>query len=159
MKAQNIEGAVKDAAELIRKTPAIGSHKNASYAIVVKVGYEEIQKLRNDGYGYDIICKTLSDKGALAVDAKPKYLRIAFMRETKRRLSRTRMNSSTPGPGSGSMRKATSVTASPNKVVQNKTGETNRAEQEQERINKMTREVINTGTGKVVKNADGTFDY
>ena len=94
METQTIEEALKGAVASIRKTPVVRRRKNVSYAVVVKVGYEEIQKLRNDGYSYDIICRTLSENGALDVDASPKNLCTAFLRETKRRLLRTQGNTS-----------------------------------------------------------------
>jgi len=87
METRDIEAAMKSAAESLRKTPAVRRRKNVSYAIVVKVGYEDIQELRNDGYSFDVICKTLSEKGALCVGASPKYFRTAFLREKKRRLA------------------------------------------------------------------------
>ena len=149
MEIQSIEAAVKDAAESIRKTPAVRRRENVSYAIVVKVGYEEIQKLRNDGYSYDIICKMLSENGALNVDASPKSLCTAFLRETKRRLSRTQANSSIP--------KASSATVE--KAAQNNGGESKKTERGKEQVRTATGAVVNTGLGIIVKNSDGSFDY
>ena len=147
MEAQSIEAAIKGAADSIRRTPAVRRRKNASYAIVVKVGYEEIQKLRNDGYSYDIICKMLSENGALGVDANPKNLCTAFMRETKRRHSRVQANSSIP--------RANVVPAG----ERSKTGEADKTEQDNERTRRMTGRVVDTGLGKITKNSDGSFDY
>lgn len=85
MDAQNIREAVKDAAESIRKSPPIRRRENTAYALVVKSAYDAIQKLREEGYSYDVICETFSEKGVLHPGANPKNLCSAFLRETKRR--------------------------------------------------------------------------
>jgi hypothetical protein len=105
LKIQDMKTAVKNAADCIRHTPAVRNRKNVIYAIVVKVGYEEIKKLRDDGYSYDIICKMLSENGALGVGASPKSLCTAFLRETKRRLSRTLGHSPSVGMGNAPEKK------------------------------------------------------
>ena len=147
MEIENIEASVKCAVDSVRKTIAVRRRKNVSYAIVVKVGYEEIQKLRSDGYSYDIICKMLSENGALGVDANPKNLCTAFLRETKRRLSRVQVNSSIP--------RANVVSAG----ERSKTGEADKTERDNERTRRMTGRVVDTGLGKIIKNTDGSFDY
>ena len=152
---------MKGAVDSIRKMPAVRRRKNVSYAVVVKVGYEEIQKLRNDGYSYDIICRTLSENGALDVDASPKNLCTAFLRETKRRLLRTQVNASYREVDRISVptEKTSLVTAKPNNATQNNGGETGKTDQEKEKKLKITGTVVNTGLGTIIKNPDGSFEY
>jgi len=138
LETQSIKAAVKGAVESIRKTPAVRRRKNVSYAVVVKVGYEEIQKLRNDGYSYDVICKMLSENGALDTEARPKNLCTAFLRETKRRLLRAQVNASTLKTSSAPVEKT---------------------EQEKEWTRKMTGTVVDTGLGTIIKHTDGSFEY
>jgi len=161
METQSIEAAVKVAAESIRMSPAVRRRKNVSYAIVVKVGYEEIRKLRNDGYSYDIICKMLSENGALDYNASPKNLCTAFLRETKRRFSRVQESSSNRDASTVNIqaKKTDSVTGIPNKAIQNNIGETKITERESEQIRTATSTVVNTGLGEIIKHSDGSFDY
>jgi hypothetical protein len=156
LETQSIEAAVKGAVDSIRKIPAVRRRKNVSYAVVVKVGYEEIQKLKDDGYSYEIICKMLSENGALDVNASPKNLCTAFLRETKRRLSRARMNSSNKA-ASGIYAPAEKIV--PAAVNQNNGGEANKTERDKEQARTQTGTVVDTGLGKIIKNTDGSFDY
>jgi hypothetical protein len=48
-----------------------------------------IQKLRENGYSYGVICETLAEKGVLPSGESPKHLCSAFLRETKRKGKRT----------------------------------------------------------------------
>jgi len=155
LETESIEAALKSAVESIRKTPAVRRRKNVSYAVVAKVGFDEIQKLSNDGYSYDIICKMLTENGALDAGANPKYLSRAFLRETKRRLSQTQVNAPNRGEGKAytSAGKVDSTVAAPNKAIQNKVGEANK-----ELEKKMPDRVVNTGLGRIIKNSDGSFD-
>jgi hypothetical protein len=85
MDTQSIGEAIKTAAEIIRKFPPVRRRKNVSHALAVKSGYVEIQKLREEGYSYDVICGEFAGKGVLPSGASPKNLCSAFLRETKRR--------------------------------------------------------------------------
>jgi len=151
LEAQSVEAAVKCAADSIRKTHVGTKRRNSEYAIVVKIGYDEIQKLRDDGYGYDIICKTLSENGTLDVDASPKNLCTAFLRERKRRQSRTHGRPSIAKPSGGMAEKS--------KAVESINREAARAEPENEQTKKLGGRVISTGLGNIIKNTDGSFDY
>jgi hypothetical protein len=162
LETEFIEAAVKGAAEQIRKTPAVSKRKNVSYAIVVKVGYEEIQKLRDDGYSYDIICKILSENGTLDAVANPKNFCTAFLRETKRRLSRIQRNNSNGGTNrvNAPAEKTDSIAENSNKAAQNnERGEVKKTEREKEQIRAKTGTVVDTGLGRIIKHPDGSFDY
>ena len=159
MEVQIIESAVKNAAESIRKTPAVRRRKNVSYALVVKVGYEEIQKLRNDGYSYDVICNMLSEYGALDAGSNPKNLCSAFLRETKRRLSRQKANQSVFRENNVPAEKADSIAQNPQKATRNNGGEAIKTEGEKERVQPAMGTVVNTGLGQIIKRPDGSFEY
>ena len=159
METEKIETVLKDAVDSIRKTPAVRRRKNVSYALVVKVGYEEIEKLRNDGYSYDIICKILSENSLLDADANPKNLCTAFLRETKRRLSRQKANQSIFRESNVPAEKADSRAVNPNKAIQNNGGEAIKTEGEKERVRPSMGTVVNTGLGQIIKRPDGSFEY
>lgn len=159
MEVQNIEAALEKAFDSIRKRPAYRRRKNVSYAVVVKVGYEEIQKLRSDGYSYDVICRALSQNGALHISASPKHLCTAFLREKKRRLARVQENA----PNGESSRfnaqtkKMSQATTSPNMSVMSKGIMPEKVDQRETKI-RSTR-VIQTGLGKIIRKPDGSFEY
>ena len=142
MDVQNLKESLKNAADLLKETPAIRRRENMDYALVVRTGYEEIKKLRDEGHSWDIICETLSKTGALNAGAKPKNLCSAFLREAKRRLKRQQ------APGRNIK---ASAGATPDIKA---AGE----ESEKEKIRRLTSTTVETGQGKRVKHTDGSFD-
>jgi hypothetical protein len=56
-----IKGLLKNAVISVRKNPPIKRRDDVSYSRVVKAGYEEILKLREDGYSYDVICEVFRE--------------------------------------------------------------------------------------------------
>jgi len=153
---QSLEEALRRSIDSVREAPAVRRRGDVSYALVVKVGYEEIQKLRSDGYSYDVICETLSRNGVLDTGASPKNLCSAFLRETKRRLKRQQ----TPGHNIDASMKTdagtTPVAPDTNGV---RTGEkVAEKESEKARIRRLTGTIVNTGLGEIVKHTDGSFD-
>jgi hypothetical protein len=103
----------------------------------------------------------LSENGAFGVDASPKNLCKAFLRETKRRLTQTQMNLPTLSSGNVRVREKDSVAVNPDKAARNKESEEEKIQEEQEedRIRAMTGRVVNTGLGKIIKHADGSFEF
>jgi len=126
-----------------------------SYALVVKVGYEEIQKLRNDGYSYDIICETLSENGVLDVGASPKNLCSAFLRETKRRLIRQQASGRNIDASTKTNVETEPLTSGANSP--NSDGKA--TEKEREKVRRLTDTTVDTGLGKIIKHTDGSFDF
>ena len=131
MDVQSLEEAVKDAVNLLKGTPAIRRRGDVSYTFVVRVGYDEIKKLKSDGYTWDAICEALSKSGALNADASAKNLCSAFIREVKRRAKHQQTSDSN---------------------IEAKEVTTKKEEKEWE-----TTAV--TRFNPVVKNSDGSFNY
>jgi hypothetical protein len=76
---------LNEAFDAVRKRVAIKRRKNVSYSLIARVGYEKIQKLKKDGFSYDIICEVFVENRLLPDSANPKSLCVAFLREKKRR--------------------------------------------------------------------------
>jgi hypothetical protein len=85
MNTDDMSELVRRAVDSVRERPAARRRANASYALTVKAGYEEILGLRDDGYSYDLICEVFAENGLLPEHANPKTLCSAFLREKRRR--------------------------------------------------------------------------
>lgn len=151
-----------------------------AYSNAAKRFYGKIRALRDRGFSFIQICDGFEKMGLLATGSKPYSLRQAFFREIARR-NRTSelLREIRDGPPAGEQareaspaRKAPSVSENvksirtPNIAPPPARREPPSAatipeseEAMQERIKRMTSSEINTGTGKIVKHHDGTFDY
>jgi hypothetical protein len=150
-----IRGLLKNAVTSVRKRAPIRRRDDVSYALIAKTGYEEILKLREDGYSYDIICEVFAESGLFPNGANPKTFRSAFLRETNRR--EKKLKAAIPeNPGAAQKADAPAVkTDSPANVIAPKPKDVS----EKEWIRKQTSAVIDTGLGRIVKYSDGSFDY
>jgi hypothetical protein len=156
---ENIREKLREAAESVRQRAALKNCKNISYASVVKTGYEEIQKLREEGYTYNVICEAFIERGILKDSATPKGLSTIFQRETKHRAKLSE--------GAGE-RRENKQEKSASKITQNEeAGLKNAKKQGQEkvpeddvteRLKQLTGTVVDTGTGKIRKMPGGTFE-
>lgn len=179
---QNMEAAIKNAADSVRKMPAVRKGSNVNYAIVVKFGYEEIKKLREEGYGYDIICKMFSENGLLCANANHKTFCTAFLRETRRRMPQADGRHPTMGTGNAPEKKteANPLTARTSAVVPThrtagssmglevKSANTPNtkpiapdaiSDSKEEWLKRMSGKKVDTGLGIITKYTDGSFDY
>jgi hypothetical protein len=146
---------VKRTADSLRKLPSAKRHANISFALVVKSGYEEIRKLREDGYSFDLICEAFARNGLLSEYAKPNSLRTAFSREKSRREQKDTQKQNAVMDKAKPAVKGNVSLKSPEPQKANADDNT----AENERIRKMTGITVNTGLGEVVKHSDGTFDF
>jgi hypothetical protein len=148
---------LKDAVVSVRKRAPIRRRNDVSYALVVKTGYDEILKLREDGYSYDVICEVFAEKGLFPNGANPKSFRSAFLRETNRRGKKPKaaipenpsiaQKAAAPAVKTDSLVKGVVPKPKDNKTP------------EEEWFRQQTSTTINTGLGRITKNSDGSFDY
>jgi hypothetical protein len=152
-----LRGLLKDAVISVRKRAPIRRRNDISYALVVKTGYEEILKLREDGYSYDVICEVFAENGFFPNGANPKSFRSAFLRETNRR--EKKLKAAIPkNPGAAQKIAAPAVkTDNPAGGIAPKLKGNEAFKMEW--IRKQTSTIIDTGLGKIVKHSDGSFDY
>lgn len=145
MDTDDIGVTLKRAVDSIRSRPAVRRRANAPYALVARAGYEEVRKLREDGYSYDVICEEFAKKDLLPEGANPKTLCSAFLREKKRRRKRNVQSADTADKPTGA------PLAERVKPADDTT--------EKERIRKLTGTTVNMGLGNITKHADGSFEF
>jgi hypothetical protein len=142
---EELKEALRGAVEEVMRLPAIRRRKNIRCAYVVKVGYEEIRKLRNEGYSYDTICAALVAKGVFDEGAAPKSLGMAFRRETSRRARREQRENGKPE------REKSAAADKPDISSQ---------EAREKRVRELTGgPVIKAGAGTIRKLPGGTFEF
>jgi hypothetical protein len=152
-----IKGLLENAVISVRKRPPIKRRDDVSYALVVKAGYEEILKLREDDYSYDVICEVFAENGLFPNGANPKTFRSAFIRETNRR--EKKLKTAIP-KNTGVVQKAAAPAVKTDKPANGIAPKPKDNEaSEKEWILKQTSTVVNTGLGKIIKHSDGSFDY
>ncbi|MDR1510206.1 MAG: hypothetical protein LBS53_11265, partial [Synergistaceae bacterium] len=153
--------------------------------LTVKSGYGEIRKLREDGFGYDVICGECAEKGVLPACACPKNLCSAFLRETKRReekalaiseVNRGEITKTSAGgfaSANGKIQKAVAPPApafpareklavNPDNTFNIRPNSLSESDiEETERIRrKLHEESYDSGRGfRITKHSDGSFDY
>lgn len=148
---------LKDAVVSVRKRAPVKRRNDVSYALVVKTGYDEILRLREDGYSYDIICEVFAENGLFPNGANPKSLRSAFFRETNRREKKLKAEI-TKNQGTAQKAAASAIkTDSPANGIVVKPRDKEATEKEWFR--QQTSAVVDTGLGKIIKHSNGSFDY
>jgi hypothetical protein len=152
-----IRGLLENAVVSVRKRAPIRRRDDVSYALVVKTGYEEILKLREDGYSYDIICEVFAENGLFPNGANPKTFRSAFLRETNRR--EKKQKPAIPETSNTVQKTAAPAVKTDSPVNGIVPKPKNNGASEKEWISKQTSTVIDTGLGKIVKRSDGSFSY
>lgn len=161
MDANDIRDAMKGVAESVRENAAVRRRKNVSYALVAKAGYDEIQKLRKDGYSYDVICEALVSKGILGEGAAPKILSMAFLREEKRRNKREQERAE----GGKEEKREEKPSVKPARDGGEQKGSKEREaahkpkEDSEDRLKDLTSSVVDTGTGQIRKLPNGSFEF
>ena len=145
MENEKIGEALEGAFETVLRVPAVRRRKNIRYAYTVKVGYEKIQKLRDEGYTYDTICEALVAKGVFDEGADSANLRSAYRRETKRRARRDQIERERAESEKGGEKPEKDTLAA-------------------ESRKKLTRELtggkfVDTGAGAVRKLPNGSFEF
>jgi hypothetical protein len=151
-----IRGLLKNAVTSVRKRAPVKRHNDVSYALVVKTGYEEILKLREDGYSYDVICEVFAENGLFPNGANPKTFRSAFLRETVRR--EKKLKAAIP-KNAGVAQKAVPAVKTDRPANGIAPKPKDKEASEKEWILKQTSTVVDTGLGKIIKYSDGSFDY
>jgi hypothetical protein len=159
---ENIREKLREAAESVRQRAALKNYKNVSYASVVRTGYEEIQKLREEGYTYNVICEAFVERGILKESATPKGLSTIFQRETKRRAKLSERSGNGGSRENNQGKKASIITKNEEAGLKNakkKEPEETREDDVTERLKQLTGTVVDTGTGKIRKMPGGTFEF
>jgi hypothetical protein len=159
LEADGVGGVLQAAVHSVRSRVAMKGHKNAKYSLIVKTGYDEILKLREEGYSYNVICEVFAENGLLPNGANPKTFCSAFLREMKRREKRQKIGA----PQNPDTEKTVSVASvKTDKAIKKVAQEMEAPEEaavEKEWIRKLDGIEVDTGRGKITKHSDGSFDF
>jgi hypothetical protein len=133
------------------------------YSEIARAAFDKLKLFRNRGFSYAQICGALEKTGLLPKNSNPYSLRQAFHRE-KARLKREgelmkllKDNSDSVSKEEPGKPEKTAVV----KVQVKPEPEKSRLDEEAkaEWIKQMSGSVVDTGTGKIVKYPDGSFDF
>jgi hypothetical protein len=144
------EGAVNG---LLDEEAAICGADPYCYAMTASAAFEEIALLRGKGMRFEKICAAFAKAGLLPHDAKTHSMSQAFLRE-KRRREKTAAGAAKK-PGTAETDQAAKFSRNPEPAAPDFGGEA----AEKEKIRKMTGAVVDTGCGKIIKHADGSFEF
>jgi hypothetical protein len=164
---EDIKEALRHAVKSVREKPAVKRHKNISFSLAVKTGYDEIRALRDEGYSFEIICEEFVLNGVLPEGANPKALCSAFLRERKRKDRNSRVPAQAvqkpPGREKSGVADITPPAnvknAGPDKKTAPPKNESDDEARAKERIKDLTSILVDTGTGVIRKFTDGSFEF
>jgi hypothetical protein len=127
------------------------------YSMTASAVFEEIALLRGKGMRFDKICAAFAKAGLLPNNAKPHSLSQAFLREKRRREKTipTAMVGDAKKSGATEADQAAKFSQKTEPAAPDFDGEA----AEKEKIRKMTGTVVDTGRGKIIKHADGSFEF
>jgi hypothetical protein len=125
--------------------------------------FGKIKALRGRGYSFVQICRAYEKIGQLPKHSNPNVFRQAFLREAERRKREGEILKELKD-GDGAEKTKTRETSPPvtpedaekKNLAKEDTGDEG---EDSDRIRKMTGKVVETGLGKIIKYADGSFDY
>ena len=142
---------------LLNEEAAIVSADPYRYSLTASAAFEEIALLREKGMRFDKICAAFAKAGLLPDDAKPHSMSQAFLRERRRREKTmpTAMAGDAKKSGAAEAGRAAKVSQKTEPAAPDFGGDA----AEKERIRKMTGTVVDTGRGKIIKHADGSFEF
>jgi hypothetical protein len=140
-----------------------------AYSELVREAFVKIKLFRSKGFSYAQICRVFEKNGLLPKNSKPYSLRTAFQRERDRlrreeeieKLFKQETQATgtetkpTPVKTSGTARVAKTVPVS--ELGDKKTGAD--VDERNRMIRNTTSVTVNTGTGRITKFADGSFEF
>jgi hypothetical protein len=146
MALKNCTDAVDEAVmRLLDEENAIDSADLKSYSRTVFLAFEKIRSLREKRISFVRICKSFEVSGMLPENAKPHNFRQAYLREKARRIK-------TNNDAANIARKFPAPSQNPGKPG-------GAPELEKEKNRKVSGMLVDTGLGKIIKHADGSFEY
>jgi hypothetical protein len=159
MEDKNFEEALELAVSLlIEEMPQRAAPKGV-YSKLVRTAFKKIKKMNSNGFSFVSICRVFRKTGLLPEDSNPSSLRRAFRDEEKRRAKAVEiLKALREEDDTGSNEKGMRSVISTFRSCASDDREQGE-EERRERIKNMTSCVVDTGTGTIRKNADGSFDF
>jgi hypothetical protein len=146
MAMKNRTDAVDEAVtRLLDEENSIDSADVKSYSRTVFLAFEKIRSLREKRISFVRICKSFEVSGMLPENASPHNFRQAYLREKARRIK-------TNSDAANTARKIPEPPLNPAKPG-------GAPEPEKEKNRKVSGTLVDTGLGKIIKHADGSFEY
>ena len=153
---EDLELANERIEEVLKNETPLRKKEGQVYSIAANNFYHKIKALRSRGFSFVQICGAFEKIGVLSGESNPYSFRQAFVRESTKRertnelLRELKDDLATKEPEKTSQkdantRKEESYKSNPDSM--------------DESIRKLTGVVVDTGLGKIVKHADGSFEY
>ena len=150
METEDYGAAMEKAENILGEEAPLTRKDTRAYSKAIRPVFARIERLRSKGFSFVQICAACEKSGILPKDANPYCFRQAFRRERARLLAEGELAKQI-ADGSGTAGK----TAMPSPKAGAPDGEA----AEREWIRKQLCTSVDTGTGKIIKNPDGSFDY
>jgi hypothetical protein len=142
-------------AAIERETP-LRRKKGRIYSSAAGEFFGKIKALRGKGFSFVQICGAFEKAGALPRGSNPYSFRQAFLRELSKRGKAEELLKEVKNACEPSASKPARM-GEPGKPGEN--GLAAKTESGEEKIRRLTGTVVDTGLGKIVKHADGSFEY
>lgn len=151
METGDMEAAIAKADALLEKEQPCGRQGTCMYSQVSKSAFESVSRARTDGFSFVQICDVFEKVGLLPGNSRSNSLRQAFYREAARRKRGKELLKRILDGAQAERKDAIALISQDDKKAN--------AETEEERIKRLTSVLVNTGNGKIIKHADGSFDF
>jgi hypothetical protein len=159
MVTENFETVVGTAEDLLREEIPLKRCETHIYSKVVQAAFGRIRAMKGKGFSFAQICDAYEKAGLLPGDARAGSFRQAFQRECARRMKEDELKKLVKD-GDGT-EPDTAAAATVDKAIPNTDDRVDKPDQEseKEKIRRITGTAVNTGLGKIIKHADGSFEY
>jgi hypothetical protein len=162
MVTENFEMAVGAAEDLLKEGIPLKRCNANIYSKVVHAAFERIRTMKGKGFSFAQICGAYEKAGLLPGKSRAGSFRQAFQRERARRMKEDELKRLIEDGGDAE--KNTESAANANKAASSMGSRVNKPDQqnqesEKERMRRLTGTAVDTGLGKIIRHADGSFEY
>ena len=154
METEDYGAAMEKAENIMGEEAPLTRKDTRAYSKAIRPVFARVERLRAKGFSFVQICAACEKSGILPKDANPYCFRQAFRRERARLLAEGELAKQiADGPGTAGK------TAMQSPKADRPAGAPDGEAAEREWIRKQLCTAVDTGTGKIIKNPDGSFDY
>lgn len=163
MVQESYEGGIERLENMLNgETPLVRKEVHA-YSTVMKKVFPKVEHFHRKGFSFVQICAACEKSGLLPAHSNPSCFRQAFRRERSRLERENAMAEAFKNdrePEEKQMLSSTNVKEKPSvKSPEREKTASDEETERRERIRKMTSVEVDTGLGKIVKHADGSFEF
>ena len=159
MVTENFETAADAAEDFLKEEIPLKRREISTYSEVVHAAFGRIRTMKGKGFSFAQICGAYEKAGLLPGNARVGSFRQAFRSERARRMKDGELKKLIQN--GDNMEENTTTTADVGKAVQHTDCRTDKPDQEseKEKMRRITGTEVDTGLGKIIKHADGSFEY